>query len=38
MQLIWISGSTAQVKKINITARTLIKAAAVVSFVLILIG
>ena len=38
MQLIWISGSTAQVKKINITARTLIKAAAVVSFVLVLIG
>ena len=38
MQLIWISGSTAQVKKINITARTLIKAAAVVSFTLILIG
>jgi hypothetical protein len=38
MQLIWISGSTAQVKKINITARTLIKAAAVVSFILILLG
>jgi murein DD-endopeptidase MepM/ murein hydrolase activator NlpD len=38
MQLIWISGSTAQVKKINITARTLIKAAVVMSFTLILIG
>jgi murein DD-endopeptidase MepM/ murein hydrolase activator NlpD len=38
MQLIWISGSTDKVKKINITARTLIKAAAVVSFVLVLIG
>ena len=38
MQLIWISGSTAQVRKINITARTLIKAAAVMSFILILLG
>jgi len=38
MQLIWISGSTAQVKKINITRRNLIKAAVSISCVLILLG
>jgi murein DD-endopeptidase MepM/ murein hydrolase activator NlpD len=38
MQLIWISGSTAQVRKINITRRNLIKAAVSISCVLILLG
>lgn len=38
MQLIWISGSTAQVRKINITRRNLIKAAVAFSCVLILLG
>jgi murein DD-endopeptidase MepM/ murein hydrolase activator NlpD len=38
MQLIWISGSTAQVKKINITRRNLIKAAASIACILILLG
>jgi murein DD-endopeptidase MepM/ murein hydrolase activator NlpD len=38
MQLIWISGSTAQVKKINITRRNLIKAAVSISCILILLG
>ena len=38
MQLIWISGSTAQVRKINITRRNLIKAGVSVSCILILLG
>jgi murein DD-endopeptidase MepM/ murein hydrolase activator NlpD len=38
MQLIWISGSTSQVKKINITWRGIAKLAVATSFIAILLG
>lgn len=38
MQIIWISGSTSQVKKINIARRDLVKLGLVISTVLVLLG
>jgi hypothetical protein len=38
MQLMWLSGPTGHVRTISITARTMLRAAGVVTLVLVLLG